>query len=139
VSKSRTLVFEDGNTLCDAAMICDCLAGTVANSTLVPNDAAGKRQSAQWHALGHGLTDLLVLWVNELRRPESLRSAQIMEAWDAKAAATLKTLDKEAATLGSTPVTIGHIAVACALAYLDYRFEQRADRQEDLAQAKRAE
>lgn len=136
LNKIPTLVFEDGSTLCDSAMICDYLAGTVAHSTLVPNDQTGKRQASQWHALGHGLTDLLVLWVNELRRPENLRSAQIMEAWNAKAASTLKLLDQEAAELTSTPVTVGHIAVACALGYLDFRFAERPWRQEAPALAR---
>ncbi|WP_423200024.1 MULTISPECIES: glutathione S-transferase family protein [unclassified Cupriavidus] len=136
LNKIPTLVFEDGSTLCDSAMICDYLADTVPASTLVPADAAGKRQSAQWHALGHGLTDLLVLWVNELRRPESLRSAQIMAAWNAKAAATLKRLDQDAAALTQAPLTPGHIAIACALGYLDFRFAERPWRQEAPALAR---
>jgi len=34
----------------------------------------------------------------------------------------LKSLEREAPALSSTPFGIGHIAIGCALSYLDFRF-----------------
>jgi glutathione S-transferase len=34
----------------------------------------------------------------------------------------LKSLDQEAENLGATPFGIGHIAIGCALSYLDFRY-----------------
>ncbi len=39
-----------------------------------------------------------------------------------KTRACLKQLDDEAQALNEVPFSIGHVAVGCALGYLDYRF-----------------
>ena len=53
-----------------------------------------------------------------------------------KTEASLKLLDDEAQALAETPLSIGHIALGCALGYMDYRFDtfgwrQRAPRLAD--------
>ena len=45
-----------------------------------------------------------------------------MSAYNTKRAAALRTLEREASDLARTPFTIGHIAIGCALSYLDFRF-----------------
>jgi glutathione S-transferase len=47
----------------------------------------------------------------------------LMEAFELKTRASLKQLEDEAQALNETPFSIGHIAVGCALGYLDYRFD----------------
>jgi glutathione S-transferase len=63
----------------------------------------------------------LILWRNERERQVPLPA--LIDAFDVKTRASLKQLDDEAQALNETPLSIGHIAVACALGYLDYRFD----------------
>ena len=47
---------------------------------------------------------------------------ELLEAFAAKHAATLARLEAEAAALETAPFRLGHIAIVCALGYLDFRF-----------------
>jgi len=99
LSKIPTLVRADGPPLFDSAVICEFL-----------NDEAGD-----------GLLDALILWRNERERDQPL--PPLLDAFDLKTRACLALLDQEADALGAAPFAIGHVAVGCALGYLDYRFE----------------
>jgi glutathione S-transferase len=44
-------------------------------------------------------------------------------------AAVLNSLDQEAAALSAAPFGIGHIAIGCALSYLDFRYTDEDWRQ----------
>jgi glutathione S-transferase len=71
-------------------------------------------------ALGDGFLDLLVLARNERLREEPsevhLKSAAV------RGAAVLDSLEREAEALTASTLSIGHIAIGCALSYLDFRF-----------------
>lgn len=121
LNKIPTLVLEDGGVLSESTLICEYLA---AGSALVPQERAARLRALRWHGIGHGLTDLLVLWRNERLRPTAQQSAPILDAWAAKLAATLAVLDGEAATLRESAVSLGHVAIGCALGYLDFRFQE---------------
>lgn len=122
LNKIPTLVTADGFVLADTVLICQYLDTIAPGSRLFPREHAAAMQAMRWHALGHGLTDLLVLWRNETLRPPEQQSAAVMTAWHAKYQATLARLDQEAEVLARAPLSIGHIALACALGYLDFRF-----------------
>ena len=47
---------------------------------------------------------------------------QLLTAFERKVEATLDALDGEAEALALAPFAIGHVALGCALGYLDYRF-----------------
>lgn len=121
LNKIPTLVLEDGSVLSESTLICEYLA---AGSPLVPDERAARLRALRWHGIGHGLTDLLVLWRNERLRPAAQQAAPILDAWAAKLAATLSVLDAEAPILGESPVSLGHVAIGCALGYLDFRFKE---------------
>jgi glutathione S-transferase len=122
LSKIPTLVLDDGRTLFDSAVICEYL-DTLAESgsRLFPAEGDARWQALRWHALGDGLLDALILWRNEREREVPLPA--LLDAFDLKTRATLKRLDDEAAALAAAPFGIGHVAVGCALGYLDYRFD----------------
>jgi glutathione S-transferase len=71
-------------------------------------------------ALGDGFLDFLLLLRNEAERVHP--SEVHLSAYNTKRAAVLRTLEREASDLANTPFTIGHVAVGCALSYLDFRF-----------------
>lgn len=120
LSKIPTLVLANGFVLFDSAVICEYLNDR-AGGELFPQTGEGKWQSLRWHAFGDGLLDALILWRNERERGAPL--AALLSAFELKALASLRALDDEAQALAETPFSIGHIAVGCALGYLDYRFE----------------
>ena len=120
LSKIPTLVLPDGFTLFDSVVICEYL-NDLGGGTLFPRAAADKWQALRWHAFGDGLLDAAILWRNERERSQPLHP--LIDAFELKTRASLRQLDDEAQALAETPLSIGHITLACALGYLDYRFE----------------
>jgi glutathione S-transferase len=119
LSKIPTLVLHDGFVLFDSAVICEYL-NELAGGPLFPREGADKWQALRWHAFGDGMLDAAILWRNEREREAPLQA--LLEAFELKMRASLRRLDDEAQALAETPFSIGHIAIGCALGYLDYRF-----------------
>ncbi|MGE0312865.1 MAG: glutathione S-transferase family protein [Lautropia sp.] len=122
LSKIPTLVRDDGSTLFDSRVICEYL-DEVGQGTLFPRGGEARWQALRWQAFGDGLLDALILWRNERERSEVSRSPELIAAFERKVDASLAQLAHEAAALSAAPFGIGHVAIACALGYLDYRFD----------------
>jgi glutathione S-transferase len=120
LSKIPTLVLDDGFAIFDSVVICEYL-DTLGSGSLFPKQGSDKWQALRWHAFGDGLLDALILWRNERERQAPLEA--LIAAFDLKARASLRQLDDEAQALNETALSIGHIAIGCALGYLDYRFD----------------
>ena len=120
LSKIPTLVLDNGFALFDSVVICEYL-DDLAGGSLFPKSDTDKWQVLRWHAFGNGLLDALILWRNEREREVPLQA--LIDAFELKTRTSLKQLDDEAQALTETPLSIGHITLACALGYLDYRFE----------------
>jgi glutathione S-transferase len=121
LSKIPTLVLPDGRTLFDSIVICEYLDALAGGERLFPRTGDGRWAALRWHAFGDGMLDALILWRNERERAVPLPA--LMAAFDTKVAASLARLDTEADALAAAPFAIGHVALACALGYLDYRFD----------------
>ena len=121
LSKIPTLVLDDGSTLFDSAVICEYL-NAMANGPLFPASGSSRWQALRWQAFGDGLLDALILWRNERERPASSVSAELVAAFELKTQAALAQLNKETSALSDAPFAIGHLTIACALGYLDFRF-----------------
>jgi glutathione S-transferase len=119
LSKIPTLMLEDGTSLFDSVVICEYL-NDLAGGSLFPRQGPDKWQALRWHAFGDGLLDALILWRNEREREVPLQP--LLSAFELKTRASLTQLDGEALSLAGMPISIGHIAVGCAMGYLDYRF-----------------
>jgi glutathione S-transferase len=121
LGKIPTLVLEDGTTLFDSRVIVDYL-DHLSGGKLIP---AGETRFAQLRlqALADGICDAALLKVYEGRfRPEEGRNANWVAHQDGKVARGLQALEVLPPTFADRP-RIGEIAVACALGYLDLRFE----------------
>ncbi|HEY2532756.1 MAG TPA: glutathione S-transferase N-terminal domain-containing protein [Xanthobacteraceae bacterium] len=120
LSKIPTLVLDDGSVLYDSPVICEYLDGLDGGPALFPAEPKARLTALRWQALGDGFLDLLVLTRNERQRATPsdahLKSAAV------RTTAVVADLEREAAALGTTPFGIGHIAIGCALSYLDFRF-----------------
>lgn len=120
LSKIPTLVLDDGRVLYDSVVICEYL-DDLAGGGLFPRTGYARWQALQWHALGNGLLDALILWRNEREREVPLQA--LLDAFALKTEAALAVLEKDAAALEATPLDIGGVAIGCALGYADYRFD----------------
>jgi glutathione S-transferase len=123
LNKIPTLVLDDGAVLYDSRVICEYLAHSVGNTTLFPRDG-GYFTALRRQALGDGLLDLMIWWRNEQLRPREQQSAPHFAAFVVKLDAVLSVLESEADELAATPFNIGHVAIGCALSYVDFRFAE---------------
>lgn len=126
LSKVPALTTEDGINLYDSPVICEYLDSLHRGAKLYPPGPAlwtAKRREA----LADGLMDAAVLRVYEGRRPENERSPTWIARQTQKMKRALDALEAEAALLkgasGTDAVTIGEIAIGCALGFLDFRFQ----------------
>lgn len=121
LGKVPTLVFEDGTTLFDSRVIAEYLDHLAGGGRLFPTGEARFAQ-LRLQALADGICDAGLLQVYETRlRAAEMRNAGWVENQAGKVARALTAL--EAAPPVYDRPRIGEIALACALGYLDLRFE----------------
>jgi len=120
LSKIPTLVLDDGTVLYDSRVICEYLDALDGAPKLFPREPKARMLALRRQALGDGLLDMMVLLRNERERAQP--SAVHLESAAVRKAAVLASLEREAESLTTTPFGIGHIAIGCALSYLDFRY-----------------
>jgi len=120
LSKIPTLVLDDDRVLYDSPVICEYLDGLGSAPKLFPAEPAARFEALRRQALGDGFLDMLVTLRNERERAQP--SEVHMASTAVRTAAVLQSLEREAEALSTGPFGIGHIAVGCALSYLDFRF-----------------
>jgi glutathione S-transferase len=120
LSKLPTLVLDDGTVLYDSRVICEYLDGLHGGHKLFPVGRDERMTALRRQALGDGFLDFLLLLRNEGERAHP--SGVHIMTFNAKRQAALRTLEREASELDRPPFSIGHVAIGCALSYLDFRF-----------------
>jgi glutathione S-transferase len=120
LSKIPTLVLDDGTALYDSAVICEYLDALDGQPQLFPLERSARMLALRRHTLGDGFLDLLVLARNERLRAEP--SADYLASTGVRTAAVLDNPEREAEVIATSALNIGHIAIGCALCYLDFRF-----------------
>ena len=120
LSKIPTLVLEDGAVLYDSPVICEYLDALDGAPKLFPRLGKARLTALRRQALGDGFLDMMVLLRDERLREQPSQRHQ--ESTAVRKAAILDSLEHEAESLTRTPFGIGHIAIGCALSYLDFRF-----------------
>jgi glutathione S-transferase len=137
LGKVPALKLEDGTVLFDSPVIVRYLDTLHAGEPLFPQDGARRWWVERTHALADGVLDAAVTrLIENVRRPSELYWAD----WDARQKAkidrALDDLALDVDRLASDPPDVAAVAAACALGYLDFRFQAedwRASRP-DLAQ-----
>jgi glutathione S-transferase len=119
LSKIPTLVLEDGTVLYDSRVICEYLDG-LHGPKLLPEGGSKRLTALRRQALGDGFLDFLLLLRNERERADP--SEVHLATFITKRKAVLAALEREAEALAASTFTLGHIAIGCALSYLDFRF-----------------
>ena len=127
-SKVPTLLGEDGVAYFDSPVICEYLDTVGDAPPLVPPAGAARLAVLRQQAIGDGIMDAAVGRRGEGMRPKDEAREAVMARQAAAVARALDLLEKEADSL-SGPLTLGSIAVAVALGYLDFRFAADAWRE----------
>lgn len=119
LGKVPVLILADGEAIFDSGVICDYLDG-LSERRLIPAGGSERRAALRLQALAQGLCEagIALRWETE-RRPEPLRYPPLAAGMTAKLVASYDHLEGEA-TL-EQPLHIGHIALATALAWLEFR------------------
>jgi|SRR5579883_297658 len=120
LGKIPALVLDDGSVLIDSPVICEYL-NHVGGGRFFPANNIFSHHTNRWKALGlaalgDGIADAAVAWVILGRQdpvPEAARQRQLE--------AVLAGLDALERVKFAKDVTIGEIAVACAIGYVEFR------------------
>jgi glutathione S-transferase len=128
LGKVPCLVMEGGEALFDSRVIVEYLDTLSPVGKLIPAVGRERAEVKTWEALADGVLDALLLarlennWAG---RPKALRSQPWIDRQLGKVHASLKAMSQG---LGEKPfcagiyLSLGDIAVGCALGYLDFRF-----------------
>lgn len=120
LGKIPVLVTEQEGALFDSRVICEYL-NQISGKNLFHENLPTKYQVLRLQALADGLTDILLLWRNEINHP--IGSADgICNSYEEKVKAVMQHLENETNEITSMPFNIGHISLVCALGQLDFRW-----------------
>ncbi|HAY48996.1 glutathione S-transferase family protein [Thalassospira sp. MIT1370] len=123
LGKIPILILDDGRKIFDSRVICEYLDAQVDGITLHPTESDARWEALTLQALGDGIVDASILQVYENRmRPEDKRHDDWLSYQADKVKRSLDQLSQTPPSLEGD-LTIGHVAIACALGYLDLRFE----------------
>ncbi len=122
LGKIPTLELDSGACVYDSAVIVACLDQLAGGGKVIPRDGEARIAALTLEALADGVMDACILQIYEIRmRAENERSASWVAHQHAKVVRALAFL--EAAPPAEDFAQIGQIALACALGYLDLRFD----------------
>ncbi len=124
LGKIPALILDDGSAIYNSPVICEYL-DELGNGPFFPRarllrEAQGRWRALTLQALGDGLADAVVRRNQERRLPQERRSEEVLERQTRAIEASFAALDRMAAKFPAEP-TIGELAVACAIGYLDLR------------------
>ncbi|MEM7508065.1 MAG: glutathione S-transferase [Pseudomonadota bacterium] len=120
LGKIPCLITDEGEALFDSRVICQYIDWKGKGGLYPEGEAVFPILTTE--ALADGIVDAAILGVYESRlRPEELRFAPWVQAQLSKVHRALGELEGRSADLGDE-VTAAHIAVGCALGYLDFRY-----------------
>lgn len=121
LGKIPILVRDDGTAIYDSRVILEFLDLEAGGNVLIP--AGGERIAAlTMQALADGIMDAALLRRMEQERPEEKRHQPWVDKQGVKVSRALAVFEASPPAMAGTP-HVGQIALACALGYLDLRFD----------------
>ncbi len=123
LGKIPTLVLDDGLVLFDSRVILEYLDHLAGGGRIIPVEPKARFAALRLQALADGIMDASILQVYEGRwRDPAKREPKWVAHQSGKVARALVALEAAPPGRDATP-NVGQIAVACALAYRDFRFD----------------
>lgn len=120
LGKIPVLVTDEG-ALFDSRVICEYL-NAKSKVKLIPEEYSERLDGLRLQALADGMTDILLLWRNELNHPNG-HWDQVCQSYELKIKAVMMSLESNAEKISATEFNIGHVALVCALGQLDFRWK----------------
>lgn len=121
LGKVPTLITDQGMALFDSPVICEYLDSIGNAPALFPAAGPARWTALRLQAIGDGILDASQPRRREIGLPQDEGRVGYIDLQRGKVARAIEVLEKEAASLGALK-SVGDIAVACALGYLDFRF-----------------
>ena len=119
------LVLDNGDTIHDSHVICEYLDSIGSGPILVPRSGPERWRTLTMGSLGDGLIEQALLQVYEGRyRPENMRVDAWVQRLQSKIDRTLAHLESAPPAWKDHP-DYGHLTVAAALGYMDFRHAGR--------------
>jgi len=120
LGKVPALIRPGSATLFDSDVICAYLDTQHGGRRLIPEDGEARWQALKLQAVAQGLAEagIAVRW-ETVRRPESLRYPALRDGYAAKLVETYDWLERNLDI--ESPLHIGHIGIATALSWLEFR------------------
>jgi glutathione S-transferase len=125
LGKVPVLLLDDGSSLFDSPVICEYLDSLGDAPPLLPSTGQDRWTDLRTQALADGILDAAFNIVTEGRRPEAERSAGWVERWTLAIISGVA-MAEDQARKARQDWTLGAIALACALGYLDFRLSRIA-------------
>lgn len=123
LGKVPALVTEDGTVLFDSPVILAYLDHLAGGGRILPTEPAARFAALRKEALADGMMDAGILQLYESRfRPAERHEPKWLDHQDQKRTRALAAFEADAAPF-RLPISVGDIALACALAWFDFRFE----------------
>ena len=121
LGKIPVLILEDGSRLYDSRVVVEWLDHAAGGGVIFPEGAA-RFPALVLQALADGIMDASILTLYESRyRPEEKHHRPWLDHQAGKVERALAELERQPPALDGRP-HIGHITLACALGYRDFRF-----------------
>lgn len=142
LGKVPALLTDTGHLIVDSPLICehiDRIAVSEGQKSLIPSRTTSDEaadEDARVHALADGIMDAAYLYIMESNRPAEQQSPMWKQRWTQAVVRTLDFLN-ESVEQGLSPstLTMGGIALGCALGYLDFRLPELRWREDNPALA----
>ncbi len=127
LTKIPVLVLDDGMALYDSRVIAEYLDGVTPVSRLIPDGGRERALVKRWEALGDGIADAgISLFLERKRAPEQQGKDWITRQIgkvESGIAAAARELGERKFCHGEN-ITLGDIALACALLWLEFRLPE---------------
>ena len=124
LGKVPALILDDGSVLANSPVICAYLDSLHQGDKLIPSDETARWQALHLEGLADGLCESSIAVMRENARPGDRQWNEFRDRQWSKVERTLGWLDDHAKILDG-PVTIGQVALGCALAWTILRLGDR--------------
>jgi glutathione S-transferase len=129
LTKVPTLVLDDGEPIYDSRVIAEYL-DTLPGVSFLPKDARARALARRDEALGDGIADAGILCRLELQRDPARQDPAWIARQMGKVEAGIAAVSRSLAARKGGALTLGDIACACALLWVDFRMPQLAWRKD---------
>jgi glutathione S-transferase len=120
LGKVPVLIRQGQPPIFDSDVICAHLDTLHGGPSLIPASGEARWRALEVQAVAQGLCDAgIALRWETVRRPEKLRYAPLAQGYAAKLLASYDWLEQNLET--DAPIHVGHIAVATALSWIEFR------------------